>query len=624
MSCRPVLIAISLLWGTAPFANAAPDEVVAEYSTGADPAGVAFGDDERIAVVADAGAGTLTVLDTADPATAPITVTTCAAPHAVALATVGGVATAVVGCDDGVVERFSLDGGTFPATVTGLTGVALSESQAILDVAIAGDDAYLLSDGGLLFRVDLPTASEQIGSGFPADVGTAAVALAAGADGASLVVATSAGTLIDLTLDDGVTQTDVVTGEADLVDVAGDGPFYALSSAGTVLSYTTGSGTASTLGSAPSGTALAAFLDDGSATLAVLGGGALTYLDAGTGTETGSAVVSSGGGAVALTDDGYAVVIDGGAALLQLLTDNPWVRIDAVSPETVTDSGESVTLTVTSDVDGSLQVHVGGGVDGSGTQVTTDVSSLTADTATDVSFAASELGSGDNLVFVFVMDVGLDIGRAATVVRSEVSSGIAEPDGFAALAGDGRVTLTWVPLEDDSVAISHYVVYFADADFDPLSGDPGYCSDADDELCSGFTVDQPDSTADAWIPMDDDTGDDDSGDDDSGDDDSGDDDTGDDDTTEDDGSISVDVSPLTNGTTYYFAVAAVTSDEIVGDFTAVVAATPQETGGAAWLSGEEGGYGCESCAVGRTFGGGALALGLLLLAVIVRRNREER
>ena len=114
------------------------------------------------------------------------------------------------------------------------------------------------------------------------------------------------------------------------------------------------------------------------------------------------------------------------------------------------------------------------------------------------------------------------------------------------------------------------------------------------------------------------------GDDDTGDDDTSDDDTGDDDTADDDDTVTLTLSPLTNNTTYYFAVAAVTSDDAIGDFTAVVSAMPQETGGAAWLAGEQGGYGCDSCAVGALHGGGVAAVGLLLLAVVLRRTREMR
>ena len=118
------------------------------------------------------------------------------------------------------------------------------------------------------------------------------------------------------------------------------------------------------------------------------------------------------------------------------------------------------------------------------------------------------------------------------------------------------------------------------------------------------------------------------GDDDTG---SGDDDTvdDDDDTVDDDDddastdtTVTLTLSPLTNGTTYYFAVAAVDTNGDMGSFTEVLAAMPQETGGAAWLAGDPGGYGCDGCTVNVTPMGEFAALGLLLLLGFVRRMKR--
>ena len=82
MSTRIVVLAALLIGCPAWPVLAAPDVVHAEYGTGSAPTAVAFGEDARLGVVANAGDGTLSVLDSADPAGGVTTMTTCSAPPA--------------------------------------------------------------------------------------------------------------------------------------------------------------------------------------------------------------------------------------------------------------------------------------------------------------------------------------------------------------------------------------------------------------------------------------------------------------------------------------------------------------------------------------------------------------
>jgi len=221
---------------------------------------------------------------------------------------------------------------------------------------------------------------------------------------------------------------------------------------------------------------------------------------------------------------------------------------------------------------------------------------------------------------VFVADSDGATGRAAVELSTTTSSDIPAPEGFTATAGDAKVTLSWAPVEVTDATVDYYVIYFGDADFDPEAGDPGYCTD-DGTYCSPVEIYVTDSSSASWM-ADDDTADDDTADDDTADDDTADDDTGDDDTDSGSDTVTVTMSPMTNGTVYYFAVAAVTTDEVTGTFTSVVSAMPQATGGAAWLAGDAGGYGCDGCSVVGNPMGEFVALGLLALLGVARRMKR--
>ncbi len=627
MLIRWIALVTSLV--VAASAQALPDEIKAEFTTGSGPVDAAFSDSHRLGVVVNADASTLSLLDTAQPADGLVTMSTCSDPAAVEFS---GDAF-VLACGSGLMARYSVSLGSFPASLSSLTDIQLSQDVDLVDLAIASDDAWALTSDGWIFHADLATSAETTDSYYPIDLAgevgddddddsasTATVDVVAGAassDGTALVAALSDGWLVDVELGQEMyTATHVDTGELDLVDVVGDGPFYLLSSDGTVMSYEAGSHAVVVLTAVTAGAGLALMDDDGAEFLVVLGDGQLTYVDPGSGDGQGAVSVSSGTAAAAASGDGYLMAVDGDADLVQVLADVPWVRILDAQPDPVDLEGD-VTLTLTSDVAGTLTLLLGGDIDASGADLEPDVAELAAEEETDVTFSAASLADGDSVIYAFVEDADGATGRAAIQLSTGTNTEISAPQAFAVAAGNAKVSLTWAPVTDSDTTISHYLVYFGDADFDPAAGDPGYCEDDDGELCSGFEVSSG-TTVLGWIA---DAADDD---DDSASDDDDDDtaSTDDDDDTSGDTSVSTTVDPLTNGTTYYFAVAAVDSNGDMGAFTEVLAAMPQETGGAAWLAGDPGGYGCDGCTVNGTPTGEIAALGLLLLLGAVRRIKR--
>jgi MYXO-CTERM domain-containing protein len=628
MSIRWITLVTSLV--VAASAQALPDEIKAEFTAGSGPVAAAFSDSHRLGVVVNADAATLSLLDTAQPGDGLISMGTCSDPEDVEFS---GDAF-VLACGSGLVARYSVSLGSFPASLSSLTDIQLSQDVDLLDLAIAGDDAWALSDDGWIFHADLATSAETTDSYYPIELAgevgddddddsasTATVDVVAGAasaDGTALVVALADGWLVDVELGQEMyTATHVDTGHLDLVDVVGEGPFYLLSSDGTVMSYEAGSLAIQTLTAVTAGAGLALIDDDGADVLVVLGDGQLTYVDPTSGDGQGAVIVSSGTSAAAASGDGYLMAVDGDADLVQVLADVPWVRILDAQPDPV-DLESDVTVTLTSDVAGTLTLLLGGDIDASGADLGPDVTELAAEEETDVTFSAASLADGDSVIYAFVEDDSGALGRAAIQLSTGTSTEISAPQAFAVAAGNAKVSLTWAPVTDSDTTISHYLVYFGDADFDPDSGDPGYCEDDDGELCSGFEVSSG-TTVMGWITGAADDDDDDSAADDDDDDTAT---TDDDDDTSGDTSVSTTVDPLTNGTTYYFAVAAVDSNGDMGAFTEVLGAMPQETGGAAWLAGDPGGYGCDGCTVNGTPTGEIAALGLLLLLGAVRRIKR--
>ena len=607
-------------------AMALPDEVKAEHSVGGGPLAAAFDGDDRLGVVVNGDDSTLSLVDTADLASTPSSLSTCTGPQAVHYAAENGAF--VIACEDGLIARASVSLASFPASLTSLTDILLADAADLVDLAIAGSDAYPISDDGWLYHVDLSTSSEDIESFYPIDLAEEGggddddsaetprvdpVAAAADADSGAVVVALADGTLVDVSIEEeSYTVTQVVTGETSLVGVVGKGPFYLLSGAGNVLKYEAGTLATQILASVPTGSGLMLMEDDGADVLAVVGGYDLTYIDPDSGAELGTASLAATANVLAATSDGYLIAVDTDSSQLQLLTDNPWVRVLGIEPDPVDTEGDA-TLTISADVDGTLSVLLGGNIDASGSDLQPDVESIEADTDTDVIVSAASMSDGA-VVYVFVEDVEGSVGRTTVQVSVATPIEIPAPAGFAATAGDGQVTLSWVEVEPTGTTLDHYVVYFADASFDPADGDPGYCTE-DGTVCSPEEV-YVSASSGASIA---DYADDDSAD---GDDDTADDDTADDDTAADDGTVSVTVYPLTNSTVYYFAVAAVATTGETGEFSAVVSAMPQETGGAAWLAGDTGGYGCDGCTTIGTPTSEFVTLALLALLVAVRRVKR--
>ncbi len=605
------IVALLILLATRS-ALALPLEVKAQLEVGSGPAAVAYSADDRVAITVNTDDGTLSVADSASWTTAFSTATTCDVPRAAMFEEAS--ASFVVACEQGTVARHTINTDGFPAALEALSEIQLTEAAELVDLAVTDNAAFLLSADGQVFKADLGTSSEVTDSYFPIVLGEAATAITGTTDGGTLVVALAAGDLVELTLDDESYQdVTVASGEADLVDVTGADPFYAISSDGAVFSFLAGDVVMEGLAGLSAGDALFMLEEDGADVLGVLGGGLLTYLDPSTGDELGDAAVIATANDATASSDGYVVVSDPEAGLMQVISSNPWVRILTVSPDPADVAADAI-VTATSDVDGTLELLLGGDIDASGTDLGPDVSSISAETDTDLTFSGTTLAEGDNLVFLFVDD-GEGAGRDALLINAESSEeeSIAAPDAFVVAAGNGKVTLNWYQVEDtEDFVVREYVIYFNNEDFEPTDGDPGFCSEEDEEECSGMTEPVEEATgASDGTGSEEDLADDD--------DDTGDDDTGDDDTTVFDGTYSKTVDPLTNGTTYYFAVAAVSTEDEIGPFTSVISATPQETGGAAWLAGDPGGYGCDGCSTAGGATRGMALLGLLGLVALVRR-----
>ena len=293
-------------------------------------------------------------------------------------------------------------------------------------------------------------------------------------------------------------------------------------------------------------------------------------------------------------DDGFVYVPQAGNHQLAILGAGPFVRIDTVDPTEIDEVDETISVTFSVDFGGQAsevcdyRFEVDATIAGGGTEIESAVGTATDGESITVELSGAELPSGDHTVFIFCADSDGDDGRASF---SYSSAGLSAPSGFTLTADDGQVALSW----DHDGTADVYVVYFDTEDFDE-DAVPTTCNN-DNTICSEHLEVPGGSTGD--------------------DDDSSTDDDDDDDTD----SVSLTVDQLTNGTRYYFAIAARSAEEVEGPRTSTRSAVPSRRGGAAVLAGDTGGCSCSSSITSAS----SASLGALLLLLFgFARRRNER
>ncbi|MCB9778340.1 MAG: hypothetical protein H6742_07235 [Alphaproteobacteria bacterium] len=274
---------------------------------------------------------------------------------------------------------------------------------------------------------------------------------------------------------------------------------------------------------------------------------------------------------MAFLDDYLVAATSDGS--LHVMTDRPWVEVTATTPTTAVD-GDTVQITFTADVDGDVEVRVGGSSDTDGTVLVEGTA--TADESQTVTVeVGDDWAEGDNYVRVVVTDDSGRTGHDSAVVS------IDNPPPKIGLSddsvgwGDGYLDLSFTaPGDEDIATVQVYltVTSFSADDWD--EGGPDF--DGDDDIdTAALTVDVTPSEA-----------------------------------------VTVRIYPLTNDQTYYLAVRATDAGGLEGPMSNIVTGTPTETYGVAELAGDDGGF-CGAVS-------GAASLGLAGLAGLLGLARRRR
>jgi len=283
--------------------------------------------------------------------------------------------------------------------------------------------------------------------------------------------------------------------------------------------------------------------------------------------------------AAASSADGYLYATLDGSESVAILDDGPFLTITAADTAVAASGALDITLDADpSPGDGgscTLSATIDGTIAGDGTAVSLDEDEVLLGATTTVSIPADSLESGTHRLHLFCGS-GAEVGRASlTYYLGELEA----PQGFTVSVGEGTAIASWTDNDDESVIT--YDLLFGTVAFED-GDDPGG-TNADGTVTSPISVDAPtDSIGEATITH--------------------------------------EVANLVNGTTYYFAVAAVDGDGTRGPYSTVVAATPNVTGGIAALSGDPG---CTCAYAAREPGSGRAALlplSFLLLALVRRRR----
>ena len=269
-------------------------------------------------------------------------------------------------------------------------------------------------------------------------------------------------------------------------------------------------------------------------------------------------------GAVGLGVVGDYLVAVGNEGTLSVLTDRPWVEVEADQVAAL-EVGELVTLQIASDSAGDFEVVLDGDTLAEGT--------LDDDRSASVQIeVADDWAEGPNRVYVEVQDGSAVGSDAVDLVIDNPPSQVSLDDGDVGF-GHEKILLDFSGISDEDLA--RYTVYLTTVPWereDYATGGPAY--EGTDDASVGPVDVEADPGEDVYLV----------------------------------------IEGLTNGTTYYVGVRATDEGGQEGPMSRVIEAQPQETVGAAGLSGETGGF----CGAAGTASG--WLAGLAALGVVARRR----
>lgn len=574
-------------------AFAAPDHVAATWSIGSELGALAVSADGRWIATIETSSDELRVLDTLTWSADTLDAAPCDGLAGLTGVEVAGAQRFYVGCSDGTVRWAEVsDDGIDVSTDEISVG-----SEAIIGLVAGDETIFALEDGEDSRQLHVITVSDGTvddGGYYPVEVvqegyydllwtGVDVIVLHGG-DNVSLVVGSS-GTL---------SAPERAWSGADCLQGAiGSGPsaLFACSDAG-VLRYVTtlSSGWAAALTTSDgldTPNAIAIDESDSDDPYVIVGddGEAVVYAyDSSTGYPDDSALetIDLDGASLSrlVSTGGYAVASTPGGELW-VLTDRPWVEITAQSEDSAI-SGDTVTIDFTSDTDGDWTLYLG---DDSGTEL--DSGSVSAgETATasfEVSSDVADFIEGNNLLTIYLDPGAGQDGHAGTTLSVDNPPSRVKLSDDDVGYGDEQIVLSWSGVDDED--LGSYRIYISTTEFsssDYATGGPTF--DGQDDLTA---IDGWDSAVGAFVISDKAPGED----------------------------VSVNLNPLTNGTTYYLGVRAVDTGDQEGKMSRVVSAKPQKTYTLVERTGDDGGM-CGT--TGRVSALGALVAGLFVLG---RRRR---
>jgi len=583
----------ALVAGTA---LAAPTQEAGTLAGATLPSEIAVSEDGRYVAVSEEDGSGLAVWDAWSLSSGPTFAGTCLPAAAVEFTS--NLATAdrfYVACERGEVYYVEIDGSSLPLSLTVSAPIELNGGLGnVLALAWAPGDDYihaLVVDSGLmsLHRISIAqdTASSVVA---PRTVGGTPVGLAIGSSGTPLVVARTDGYLswFDRSGDSYSSSTaDVLVsfgGVLSSVAVSSDYGLVFVTDSGqsTLWSMSlTAPGQSTALVTDLAGAEVVALSAEDGELFAYTGGtsAAVEVFDAVGSLEQSIDLVDSSATSIAIADSlspiAWVVASDGS---IRVLSDLPFIDSLTVSP-TVVGSDDTFTLSFSASRDGSWDVRIGGdGVVGSGSSLATG--DLLAGEITSVELDAGNLTSeGANRLYVFVAGAA-GAGVDSTEVTLDQPPGPVEE--LAVLPGDSRLVVDWTA--GDEGDLDHFTVYLADQPFA-----------ADDLALPSFVTDSDDGTVSYPLSVS---------------------------AGEAGAGHSLEVTGLSNSSTYYVAVRAVDAGGLLGPLSEVVAATPEATCGAAECAGDN--YGC-SCSGGSSLVGPVRSvqwLTLLVLLGVLQRRRQ--
>ena len=581
---KNIVAVLLLAWLPAAGAWAYPLTERGWLPTGSPVADLAVSDDDRLVGVATTD-GSLYLFDTATFSSSPDSVSACSGATSVSYTSMGGEPWFLVTCGDGTAAVVSADDSVFPAVWDSTAAPELGTGS--LDAgAVSVDDGLLFAveDGSedLIHVLDLSDLSVDGISGFPMTSYYGIACMDVSPLGTYIIMGNDQGRVTKVFNSGGVytLATFAMYGLSSFVDVVtiDEATAYFIDSTGMIIAYTMsaddtyailsmdlGSPEAFTIVDAADGTYFYVVQADGVLAIVPFAGGDAE-------TEVTLSTSFAGGLQASSASDGFVYV--GGNEGVAVLGEAPWVEVTGVEPEQIYE-GESATLSFTVDEDASYEIYAGGDIDLSGTHLSQHDGNISAGETVSVVIDGSDLEEGENQLFVFAT-VGAFTGRDSASLTLDTPPD--EPSGYEVNFGNEKLYVSWTA--NDESDMSHYLVYFADSEFDEASGAPEFQIEGE-----GTVATSPVSA----------------------------------DHEEEGASVSYTLEGLTNGTEYCIAVSGVDDGGQEGPWTDTLCESPELTSG----SGDTLGY-CGSCGVSDEPGAGAAAAWTLVgltLALVGRRRR---